>query len=58
MFGFFFEGRFSPFVQNATGICSVLTIMAVSYERYVAICTPLKVNFIMEDYEARKDLFV
>lgn len=37
-------GRFSPFVQNATGICSVLTIMAISYERYVAICQPLKVR--------------
>jgi hypothetical protein len=39
----FFLGRFSPFVQNATAICSVLTIMAISYERYVAICQPLKV---------------
>ncbi len=41
---FFFLGRFSPFVQNSTAICSVLTIMAISYERYVAICQPLKVN--------------
>ena len=36
-------GKFSPFVQNTTAICSVLTIMAISYERYVAICQPLKV---------------
>lgn len=37
-------GSFSPFVQNATSTCSVLTIMAISYERYVAICQPLKVS--------------
>jgi putative effector of murein hydrolase len=40
----FFLGKFSPFVQNTTAICSVLTIMAISYERYVAICQPLKVK--------------
>ena len=39
-----FMCKFSPFVQNATAICSVLTIMAISYERYVAICQPLKVK--------------
>ncbi|CAF0766791.1 unnamed protein product [Rotaria sordida] len=39
-----FMCRFSPFVQNITATCSVLTIMAISYERYVAICQPLKTN--------------
>ncbi|CAF3425455.1 unnamed protein product [Rotaria sp. Silwood1] len=39
-----FMCRFSPFVQNVTATCSVLTIMAISYERYVAICQPLKTN--------------
>ncbi|CAF1443788.1 unnamed protein product [Didymodactylos carnosus] len=38
----FQTSSFSPFVQNVTGTCSVLTIMAISYERYVAICQPLK----------------
>ena len=41
---FSISGSFSPFVQNTTSICSVLTIMAISYERYIAICKPLKVN--------------
>ncbi|CAF0968137.1 unnamed protein product [Rotaria magnacalcarata] len=39
-----FMCSFSPFVQNATSTCSVLTIMAISYERYVAICQPLKTS--------------
>ncbi|CAF1013448.1 unnamed protein product [Adineta ricciae] len=39
-----FMCRFSPFVQNATATCSVLTIMAISYERYIAICQPFKTN--------------
>ena len=40
----FISGSFSPFIQNVTSTCSVLTIMAISYERYVAICQPFKVN--------------
>ncbi|CAF1133042.1 unnamed protein product [Rotaria sordida] len=39
-----FMCSFSPFVQNMTSTCSVLTIMAISYERYVAICQPLKTS--------------
>ncbi|CAF2314566.1 unnamed protein product [Rotaria sp. Silwood2] len=39
-----FMCSFSPFVQNVTSTCSVLTIMAISYERYVAICQPLKTS--------------
>ncbi|CAM4750032.1 unnamed protein product [Rotaria magnacalcarata] len=39
-----FMCRFSPFVQNVTATCSVLTIMAISYERFVAICKPLKTS--------------
>ncbi|CAF0970787.1 unnamed protein product [Adineta steineri] len=39
-----FMCRFSPFVQNVTATCSVLTIMAISYERYIAICQPFKTN--------------
>lgn len=41
---FCISGSFSPFIQNVTSTCSVLTIMAISYERYVAICQPFKVN--------------
>ncbi len=44
----FGSGSFSPFVQNATSTCSVLTIMAISYERYVAICQPLKVDYLFK----------
>ncbi|CAF1138351.1 unnamed protein product [Adineta ricciae] len=39
-----FMCSFGPFVQNVTSTCSVLTIMAISYERYVAICQPLKTS--------------
>ena len=48
---FFVPGSFSPFVQNATSTCSVLTIMAISYERYIAICQPLKVDYSNEILE-------
>ncbi len=47
-YSYYFLGKFSPFVQNTTAICSVLTIMAISYERYVAICQPLKVKIIIK----------
>ncbi|UJR25618.1 hypothetical protein I4U23_006970 [Adineta vaga] len=39
-----FMCSFSPFVQNVTSTCSVLSIMAISYERYIAICQPLKTS--------------
>ncbi|CAF0837507.1 unnamed protein product [Adineta steineri] len=39
-----FMCSFGPFIQNVTSTCSVLTIMAISYERYVAICQPLKTS--------------
>jgi len=52
-----FLGKFSPFVQNTTAICSVLTIMAISYERYVAICQPLKVKIYLKKKQTKEYLF-
>ncbi len=51
-----FSGSFSPFVQNVTSTCSVLTIMAISYERYIAICQPLQVNDFLSKIQI-KDKF-
>ncbi len=34
-----------PFVENVVALASVLTILAISFERYYAVCHPLKVQY-------------
>ncbi len=41
-----FAGKLVPFLENTAAQTSVLTICAISIERYYAICRPLKVRII------------
>lgn len=41
-----FAGKLVPFLENAVAHASVLTILTISFERYFAICYPLKTLYI------------
>ena len=39
---YIFSGKLVPFMENTVANASVLTILAISYERYRVVCQPLK----------------
>ena len=41
-FPFLFSGKIVPFLENTVANGSVLTILAISFERYRVVCQPLK----------------
>lgn len=38
-------GKLVPFAELSVAHASVLTILAISLERYIAICRPLRANY-------------
>ena len=44
-FSFFFKGKLVPFVELTVAHASVLTILAISFERYYVITRPLRAGY-------------
>ncbi|XP_054268779.1 QRFP-like peptide receptor [Macrosteles quadrilineatus] len=50
----FFLCKMVHYLQTVVAVCSVLTLMAISIERYYAICHPMKAKYICTISQAKK----